>query len=435
MSQQTDTNTSPPQEQQSPFRDRNFLLLWLGQLISNLGDAALLIAVPVAVYNATGSRGALSIVTIAGALPTLLIGLFAGVFVDRWNRQRTMVVSDLGRACAVLVMLDMHGSHDVGHVWLFYLATFLIASFSCFFSPARSAVMKALLPKKTMLRGNAVMTSGMQITGLLGPAIGGLLLATVHRQGVFLFDAGTFVISALCIVAAHFPAAEVERRVRRFDRVWQDMVEGVQYIAETPVLAAIITLTGIGIIGAEISNTLEYAFVKDIWHAASLFGYLMSAFGLGMVTAGLLVAGPLRNVDAKDLLVRGFAVFAVGGLAWALSPNMVCGAAALFVFGLGNVLLNIPMYTLFLEHTKSEMMGRVMSASAIVKRLSMLIAGGLAAALIKLPLQPIFVGLAGVYLICTLLARPLLERRITTLTPNLVSPEQVLTPDAESVRP
>ena len=141
----TDQNNPPAApETFAPFRDRNFVLLWLGQLISNLGDATLLIAIPVTVYNVTHSRGALSLVTVAGALPTLLLGMFAGVFVDRWDRRRTMIVSDLARACAVLLMLGVHDRHQT---WLFYMATFLIAAFSCFFSPARSAVLKTLLPR------------------------------------------------------------------------------------------------------------------------------------------------------------------------------------------------------------------------------------------------------------------------------------------------
>ena len=77
----------------------------------------------------------------------------------------------------------------------------------------------------------------------------------------------------------------------------------------------------VGVTGAEISNTLEYAFVKDIWNAPHLFGWLMSAFGVGMITAGLLIAGPLGGVDPKSLLVRGFAVFTFGGFAWALAPS------------------------------------------------------------------------------------------------------------------
>ncbi len=423
---------NPAPDRLSPFRDRNFVLLWLGQLISSLGDAALLIAVPVSLYNDTHARGSLSLWAISAAVPTLLLGLFAGVFVDRWNRQRTMIVSDLGRACAVLLMLGVHGAHQA---WLFYAATFLVAAFSCFFSPARSAVLKTLLPQGQLMQGNALMTSGMQITGLLGPALGGLLLATIHRQGVFLFDAATFLVSAACVSRARVPAGRVTPAPRFFAGVWRDMAAGVRFVAASRVLSGMMALMGIGVIGAEVSNTLEYAFVKDVWHSARLFGYLMSAFGVGMVTAGLLIAGPLRGVKPMTMLVRGFAVFTAGGAAWAFAPDAAWGAGALFVFGLGNVLLNIPMYTLFQTSTTPEMMGRVISTTSVIQRLSMLTAGALAAALTRIPLQSIFIALAGVYLLCTLLARPLLERK-TKRRPVMDSPrEEVVARDAASARP
>lgn len=392
----------------SLLRDRNFMLLWLGQLISNVGDAALLIAVPVAVYNATNSRGALSLVTIAAALPTLLLGMFAGVFVDRWNRKRTMIVSDLARMCGVLLMLGVRGPDQI---WLFYVATFVIAAFSCFFSPARFAVIRILFPKERLLRANALMSSGMQITSLIGPALGGLLLAMVGRQVVFIVDAGTFIVSALCIAMIRMPAAPVGAPARMFDGVWRDMVAGVRFVISQPILTGMISLLGIIAIGAEISNTLEYAFVRDVWHSGRLFGYLMSGFGLGMVVAGLLVSGPLRNFDPKRLMHIGLAVLTAGGFGWAMSPNAIWGAVALFVFGLGNVLLNIPMYTLFQTSTPPAMMGRVTATVTVATRVSMLIAGGLAAALMNLPLQPIFIGLACVYLLSAVLARPLMARK------------------------
>lgn len=396
-----------PELPYSLLRDRNFLLLWLGQLISNIGDAALLIAVPVAVYNATSSRGALSLVTIAAAVPTLLLGMFAGVFVDRWNRKRTMIVSDLARMCGVLLMLGVRGPDQI---LLFYVATFWIAAFSCFFSPARFAIIRVLLPKQDLLRANALISSGMQITSLVGPALGGLLLATAGRQVVFQFDAATFIVSALCIAMIRMSAAPATASPRVFEGVWRDMLEGVRFVMSRPILTGMIALLGIIAIGAEISNTLEYAFVKDIWHSGRLFGYLMSGFGLGMIAAGALVSGPLRNLDPKRLLRIGLAILTVGGFGWAVSPNAAWGAAALFVFGFGNVLLNIPLYTLFQTATTPTMMGRVTATVTVVTRASMLIAGGLAAALMTLPLQPIFLGLAGVYLLSALLAHPLLNR-------------------------
>ncbi len=395
----------PPQPA-SPFRDRNFVLLWLGQLISNLGDAALLIAVPVTLYDSTGSKGALSLWTIAAAVPTLLLGLFAGVFVDRWDRRRTMVASDIGRAVCVLLMLFAHGPRQT---WVYYLATFLLAAFSCFFSPARAGVMKAILPGKRLMQGNALITSGMQITALLGPVLGGVLLSLIGAHGVFIFDSATFAASALCIFLLRTTAVPV-KAPRAFAGVWRDMTAGLRYVGARPVLSGLMALLGIVLVGAEISNTLEYAFVKDIWHARSLFGYLMAAFGVGMIAGGLLTAGPLRDVEPKRLLVWAFAIFTVGGFGWACAPNFYWGVLALCVFGLGNMLINIPLATLFQTITSQDMIGRVTATAGVVNRVSMLIAGALAAGLMHLPLQPVFVGLALVYLAATLLVRPLLER-------------------------
>ncbi len=80
----------------SVFRDRNFLLLWLAQIISSLGDWALFVVIPVTVYNATSSKTALGLSMISGTLPVLFFGLAGGVFADRWNRRRTMVVVGSG---------------------------------------------------------------------------------------------------------------------------------------------------------------------------------------------------------------------------------------------------------------------------------------------------------------------------------------------------
>ncbi len=90
-----------------PFHDRNFVLLWLGQLISTLGDAALLLAIPLTLYGQTHSTTVLSLWMICSALPVVLLGIFAGAFVDRWDRRRTMIVADLGRAVVVLLLLTV----------------------------------------------------------------------------------------------------------------------------------------------------------------------------------------------------------------------------------------------------------------------------------------------------------------------------------------
>ncbi len=413
--------TNPP----SPFRDRDFLLLWLGQMISSLGDAASIIVVPIAIYTYTHSvhnldKIALSIWALASALPVILLGLFAGVFVDRWNRRRTMLVSDLVRAGVSLLLLLVHSKQDI---WLFYIAAFLAAAFSCFFSPARYALMASILPRQMLMRANAISTSGMQIVSFAGPVLTAVLLKLVHARGIFLFDAITFLLSALCIfLVARTEQAPAKKRL--FAGVWHEMKEGLTYIRRSQTLSAILTLLTIVILGAGIYNTLEVAFAKDIWHVTDgQFAGLMAAFGLGMIAAGLLVAGPLRNISPPRLIAAALALMAAAGFAFAFATTYVWGGAALFALGLGNMLVNIPIVTLFQDSAPNAMLGRIFSTSALLQRTAMFVAAGLAGTLSTLVAwRPLFAGLSVAYLFCALLALPLLERRPAPAADPALSP-------------
>lgn len=398
----------------SPFRDRDFLLLWLGQLISTLGDAASIIVVPIAIYTYTHSthnldKIALSIWALSSALPVILLGLFAGVFVDRWNRRRTMIVSDLGRAAVSLLLLLVHTKQDL---WLFYVAAFFAAAFSAFFSPARQAMMASILPRQMLMRANAVSRSGTQIVSFAGPLLTALLLKTIHVRGIFLFDAITFALSATCIFLVA-RKEQVPAKKRLFAGVWQEMIEGLVYIRRSPTMGAVLTLVVIVVLGAGIYNTLEVAFAKDIWHVTDgQFAELMAAFGLGMILAGLLVVGPLRDMSPPRLITAALTLMAAAGFAFAFAPTALWGGAALFLLGLGNMLINIPLITIFQDAAPNNMLGRIFSTTALLQSAATFAAAGLAGTLSTLVAwRPLFAGVSMTYFVCALLTLPLLKRR------------------------
>ncbi len=405
----TSQETAPQETAASLFRDRRFLLLWLGQLISSLGDAALLLAIPLTIYTATHSKADLSYWAMATALPVLLLGMFAGVFVDRWDRRRTMIVADLSRAAAVCLLLRIHSPADF---WAFYLAAFLVGLFSCFFNPARTALMAALLPRERLMQANAVSTSGMQIMQLVGPVLGAALLSLIGPRGVYGFDALTFLVSAGCIALVSSPEITA-KRPRLFAGVWSETQEGLRYVATSQTMRAVLVLLTIAILGAGIYNTLEVAFAKDMWHVTTRqFAALMVCYGVGGIIGGLLVSGPLRRAAPPRLIAGAFALMAAAGVAFALSPNLIAGGAALLLFGLSNMLVNIPVMTLFQTEVTNEMRGRVTATTMLVARLAMLVAAAMAGTLSQVvPLRPLFVGLSVAYLLCAVLARPLLAPR------------------------
>ena len=427
------TEEAPGEESSlSLFRNRNFLWLWLAYVVSNLGDTALSIALPVTVYNATNSKVVLGFSIIFGTLPVLLFGLAGGVFADRWNRRRTMITADLGRALSVLLLLLIPSTHfilltahgvDVKTLFtandraLVYVASFLVASFSCFFSPSRQSLMPALLPREKLLQANSMMLSANQATLLLGPALGGLLVTFFHPRGVFIFDAVTFVVSAFFVrMVANVAVAPGKKAARGVSGLWRDAGEGLHYVWNSRVLRPSLLLLALVVVGGSVYNTLEYPFVVGIWHGGKTqFTILACLSGLAAVLTGLATVGPIRSAPPVRLIAPGFAGMGLAAVAFAFSANIYLGGAMVFLMTVANTFSNLGQVTLFLATAPNHIQGRVSAIVNLVNKASMSVGGALSVLLVSLfpaneALRPIFGGFGVSYVLCALLAWFLLGR-------------------------
>lgn len=151
------------------FRHRNFALLWLGGLISSIGDLILFIALPFYAYGLTGSTLATGTMFLAQVMPSLLLGPVAGVFADRWDRRRTLIGADVLRAGVLLPLLLIRGAGDV---WIAYVVAFGEATISQFFNPARGALIPAVVREQQLAAANTLSAFSMTLTGLLAPPLG-----------------------------------------------------------------------------------------------------------------------------------------------------------------------------------------------------------------------------------------------------------------------
>src|SRR5947209_6081928 len=142
------------------LRQRNFALLWLGQLISLLGDWVLLVALPFYVYQRTGSALATGAMFIVETIPRLALGSLAGVFVDRWDRRWTMIVADLSRTVILLPLLLVH-SHNA--LWLVYPVALLETTITQFFSPAFGALIPHFVEEKDLTAANSLNALGEEL--------------------------------------------------------------------------------------------------------------------------------------------------------------------------------------------------------------------------------------------------------------------------------
>jgi len=403
----------------SLFRDRNFLRLWFAYVISNLGDAALLIALPTTVYNATDSKTALGLSAVAGTLPVLLFGLVGGVLADRWNRRRTMIFADLGRALAVLLLLGLpdarhFGARDIG---LVCFVSFLVASLSCFFSPARQSLLPALIPRSSLLQANGLMLSAMQANMLLGPALGAVLIALFHPRGVFLFDAATFVVSAAFVrLIANVSTPPGAKSARGVAGLWRDAREGLDYVWTSRVLRPSLILLALVATGGAVYNTLEFPFVRDLLGGNKVqFALLVSLSGVAALLTSAATAGPIRTAPPARLLAFGFSGMGVTGLVFAASTNLYLGGAMVFLMTVANTFSNLGQMTLFLATAPNHIQGRVSATVSLVNKLSIAVGTGFAAGLTALfptssALRPIFSGFGILYVLCGLLAWLLLGR-------------------------
>src|SRR4051812_36703625 len=255
------------------LRHRNFVLLWAGGLISMAGDWMLYIALPIYVYQLTNSTLATSLMFIAETVPRIVLGSVAGVFVDRWERKRTMVITNGLMALGLLPLLLVQ-SRD--WVWIVYLVGFAQASVEQFFSPAKNAMLPNLVPEDQLVSANAANSLNNSLARLVGPALGGVVAGLLGLPGVILLDTASFVLAGTLIAlitvtsqpAKDAPAAEVPTGL--WLGVWREWVDGLRLIWRERLVATLMGITAITAIGEGIMGVLFIVFVNRVLHGGAL---------------------------------------------------------------------------------------------------------------------------------------------------------------------
>ena len=191
------------------LRQPNFAKLWFGGLISMTGDWILIVGLPFEIYRRTGSTLATGAMVLAFLIPSILLGSVAGVFVDRWDRQRLMVVINLIMAVILLPMLAI----DALGIWIAYVVLFVGSSLELLFRPAEGALLPNLLenPDDDLVTANALNGLNNHLARLIGPAIGGIIVATGGLVAVTVIDAVSFLLAAALIASIRTSRGRAER--------------------------------------------------------------------------------------------------------------------------------------------------------------------------------------------------------------------------------
>jgi predicted MFS family arabinose efflux permease len=304
------------------LRQRSFALLWVGGLISMTGDWFLIVGLPVELYRITGSTLAVAGVPVAFLLPSILLGSVAGVYVDRWDRRRLMVVVNVVLAVLLLPLLGLAALGP----WIAYVVLFAQSSVEQLFTPAAVAIVPSLLEggEKELVTANALTGVSRHLSRLVGPAIAGVVVAVGGLTMVAILDAASFLIAAGLIAliryrapdrVAHATGANTRSAPgalsawRRLANEWRD---GLRVIVHAPVLRALLVFLVVTAIGEGLTITLFVPWVVTALHSDSAgYGALLSAQAVGGL-AGALVIGRLGSrVNPLKLLIGGAMIFGV----------------------------------------------------------------------------------------------------------------------------
>jgi MFS family permease len=360
-------------------RNAGFLLLWAGQFVSQIGDRLAALAFPWLVYQSTGSALGTGAVFAVYTLPYVLFGAFAGVAVDRFDKRRLMIAADLARALLVLAV-PFVATRSLPAV---FVLSFAIASAGVFFDPAKLAILPEIVPPGRLLRANSLLSTGENLTEILGWAFAGLLLASVSTSVAFGLDAVTFVVSAAALTLMRYtPAAgpAADRTARAF---WRELNDGFRFLGRDRGLRANTVMVLVCVAGLGAAYPLTFLFAVQVLDGgAGAFGALEAAVGAGYFAGSLALVALATRVHKGRVMIAGLALMGAC-LALVPSTDSVWMAAIPFaVFGLANAVVLIAVDTYLQEVVPQGMRGRVLGTRFTLTQgmyaLSVLVGGALA---------------------------------------------------------
>ncbi len=344
-----------------------------------MGDRLAALAFPWLVYKATGSELGTGAVFALYTLPWVIFGAFSGVIVDRVDKRRLMVAMDVLRAVLVLAVPFL-ATRSLPSV---FVLAFVIASLGVFFDPAKLAIVPEIVPGDRLMRANSLLSTGENLTEILGWALAGLLLAAVSTTAAFRLDAATFVVSAVALALMRYRAPVRDAAAKAAGAFRKELKDGFTFLRRDRGLRANTTMIVVSVAGMGAVYPLTFLFAVDVLgRGAGAFGALEAASSVGFLVGSLAMVALAARVRKGRVMTGGLLAMGVCLALVALTDSVWVAAVPFALFGLANALVLIAVDT-FLQQTVPEgMRGRVFSTRFMLTQgtyaVSVLVGGALA---------------------------------------------------------
>ncbi len=348
-------------------RNRNFRLLYIGQTISQLGDWFNAVAVYALLLDLTGSATAVAMMMIVQYLPVAIVGPVAGVIVDRVDRRRLMIGTDILRGLLILGLLLVRRSEQV---WIAYAVMAVVVGAQAFFEPARTATIPNVTSDEELLPANALSSATWSAMLAVGASIGGVVTGLFGRNVAFVVNAGSFFWSAAFILQTRYDSTPAARPAPNGIAQWlglTDLVEGVRYVRQNAHVAALMSVkAGWGLAGGVLLLLTVFGQrVFPIGTGSALgIGVLYGARGVGagigpIALRWILGQDPktLRRAIAPAFFGVGLFYVALGG-----APSLFVAALCVLCAHVGGSILWVFSTVLLQMEVPDRFRGRVFSA-------------------------------------------------------------------------
>lgn len=338
---------------------RNYRLFFAGQSVSLIGTWLTRVATSWLVYRISGSAMLLGVIGFCGQIPTFILAPVAGVLVDRWNRHRLLVVTQVLAMLQsfALAALALPGIITVWHVALLNLVQGLINAFDV---PARQAFVVEMVDDRADLP-NAIALNSSMFNGarLLGPSVAGALIALVGEGGCFLIDGFSYLAVILSLLAMRIALRTREHKPKH---VLTELKEGFHYAFSFPPIRTLLGMLALVSLMGMPFTVLMPVMASQVLHGGpNTLGFLMAASGLGALSGALFLASRTSVRGFGSLIVAMSAVFGVGLIAFAASRNVVLSLVTMVTCGFGMMVTTAASNTVLQTIVEERMRGRLMS--------------------------------------------------------------------------
>ncbi len=363
-------STSPDRHSKLPsvLGYPKFTALWVSETISLIGDRILLVAMIDLIYQQTQSATSVSLLSMIKALPALVLGTIAGVFIDRWSHKWTMVIANLLQGLLVL-LIPMTKILPI--IFAIYLGMSIISQF---FTPARSATIPDLVPNGMLLAANSIFAIGIVVSIVIGPALGGWIIDLYGLEMAFNVDAFTFLVPAVVVTCLALPRSKHISAHSALSGEWRD---GLRLVRDNIDIHDALILIGVTMMQIASLSVLGIIILdQQLGMGAAGLGALMSFMGVGMLIGAIAQNLLKRRFSYKQLASAGAIVSGLGVTILPWMQTLLLCMFCTFTLGLGLITVQANAQTI-LQNAPEQMRGRVLGMGQTISGSITFLAAGL----------------------------------------------------------